>query len=120
MRKPLVPIGHIAHICHEANRAYCATIGDKTQPCWEDAPDWQRSSAVDGVLFHLKNPGAGPEGSHNNWLKTKQEEGWVWGEVKDAEAKTHPCIVPYKDLPETQQMKDFIFVGIVHSLSADA
>lgn len=105
-----------ARVCHEANRAWCASLGDTSQPAWEDAPAWQRDSAINGVVFHLKNPEAGPSLSHSNWLKEKVDAGWVWGPIKDPELKQHPCIVPYAELPHSQQMKDALFVGIVHAM----
>ncbi len=61
----------IAAVCHEANRMYCHALGDNSQPAWVDAPDWQRSSAVNGVLFHLGHPSADPAASHQNWLNEK-------------------------------------------------
>jgi len=113
----MIAVENIARICHEANRQYCQSLGDLSQPIWEHAPDWQRDSAINGVQFHQDNPNAGPEGSHNNWLLVKGADGWVYGEVKDAEAKTHPCIMPYGDLPLEQRLKDSLFIAIVHSLS---
>ena len=110
-------IVHIATIAHEANRIYCQSIGDHSQPHWDSAENWQRESAVNGVAFHLANPDAGPEGSHENWLNVKELDGWVYGEVKDPVAKTHPCMVAYKDLPQEQQHKDSIFTGIVKLLT---
>jgi len=106
----------IAKVCHEANRAYCQTIGDDSQPSWEDAPDWQRHSAILGVDFHRRNPDAGTSDSHDSWMDQKIRDGWIYGKVKDAEAKTHPCIVPYSELPIEQRMKDYIFRGIVHAM----
>ena len=50
----------IAKVCHEANRAYCEALGDYSQTTWEKAPDWQKESAINGVQFHLDNPGASP------------------------------------------------------------
>jgi len=55
----------------------------------------------------------------NAWLEDKKKDGWVYGEVKDAEAKTHPCIVPFEELPEFQKKKDALFCAIVDSLSAN-
>lgn len=114
-----IVIVQIAQVAHEANRAYCATLGDNSQPAWEDAPEWQRSSAVNGVTFHLKNLSNGvdpqPSASHESWLKQKTEEGWKYGEVKDPEKKEHPCFVPYEQLPTEQKAKDYIFAGIVKS-----
>lgn len=106
----------IASICHDANRRHCITIGDTSQPTWEDAPDWQRQSAMNGVRFHMANPGAGPSGSHENWMNEKLDAGWRYGPVKDPEKKTHPCLMPYGDLPVEQRLKDSIFVAIVHAL----
>lgn len=106
-------IEKVAQVCHEANRAYCKTLGDDSQPEWADAPAWQRESAINGVEFHIKNPDAGPSGSHENWLRVKEADGWKYGPVKDADKKEHPCMVPYGDLPEAQQRKDAIFVAIV-------
>lgn len=110
-------IEQIAEVCHEVNRAYCESLGDNSQPAWKDAPDWQKKSAWSGVFLHLENPNLTPENSHNNWLDEKVEDGWKYGEVKDPEKKTHPCIVPYSDLPADQKAKDSIFTQIVNSLS---
>lgn len=49
-------------------------------------------------------------------MKEKVDAGWVYGKVKDAEAKTHPCIVKFEDLPEFQQKKDALFCAIVDAL----
>lgn len=106
----------IAKVAHEVNKAYCEAIGDFSQKSWEEAPEWQRMSAVMGVGFHERNPNAGPEGSHNSWMAEKVRGGWVHGEVKDDEKKTHPCIKPFHDLPKEQQAKDFLFRQVVHSL----
>lgn len=105
----------IARICHEANRAYCAALGDHSQPAWESAPDWQRQSAMTGVRFTMDNPDAPPSASHDSWLAEKERDGWKFGEVKDPEAKTHPCFVPYDALPVEQKAKDYIFQAIVRA-----
>jgi len=112
-------IGHIAQVCHEANRAYCATIGDNSQPTWDEAPDWQRGSAIEGVKFHLSNHSRGiapkPSASHDSWLAQKELDGWKYGPVKDAEKKEHPCFVPYDQLPIEQRLKDYIFAAVVQA-----
>lgn len=107
----------VANITHEANRALCQSLGDFSQPAWAEAPQWQRDSAINGVRFHLDNPDASPAASHESWLREKVEAGWVYGEVKDPEAKTHPCMVPFEQLPPEQQAKDHLFRGIVHALA---
>lgn len=106
----------IARVCHEVNRAYCQALGDTSQPTWADAPEWQRSSARMGVDLHTMGD-FGPEASHISWMQQKQDEGWVYGPVKDAEKKEHPCMVPFDQLPREQQAKDFIFRAVVHAMS---
>jgi len=106
----------IAAVCHAVNRAYCQALGDESQREWGDAPEWQRTSAVNGVRLHRSSPDVGPEASHEAWMKEKIDEGWVYGATKDPEAKTHPCLVPFADIPKEQQAKDYIFRAIVHAL----
>ncbi len=107
---------NVAQIAHEINKAYCESIGDNSQPSWENAPEWQKSSAINVVQFHLDNPEAPPSASHDSWLKQKTEEGWKYGAVKNPETKEHPCFVPYEELPVEQKSKDFLFKQVIHSL----
>jgi len=106
-------IEQIAQLCHEANRAYCLALGDNSKPSWEEAPGWQKQSAVQGVQYRLENLTVTPEEMHQNWSKHKEADGWVYGPEKNAEAKTHPCMVPYAELPVEQKAKDYIFSAIV-------
>ncbi len=110
-------VEQIAQLAHETNRAYCRLIGDDSQPAWEDAPDWQKTSAVDGVEFHLAARALGkeppPSASHDNWLEEKRANGWKYGPVKDPAKKEHPCYVPYEELPADQRLKDYLFSAIV-------
>lgn len=106
----------IAEACHEANRAYCHAVGDYSNLPWRMVPENIKNSVIDGVEFHLANPDASPDQSHANWLKFKQEDGWVYGPVKDAEKKQHPCMVPYGQLPVEQRAKDYIFSALADTL----
>lgn len=113
-------IEQAAKICHEANRAYCQTLGDETQPTWEQAPQWQRDSAIKGVEFHIANLSAGhdpsPSASHESWLAEKAAAGWTYGPEKNADKKTHPCFMLYDGLPIEQRLKDYIFAAIVKAI----
>lgn len=109
----------IARVCHEVNMAYCLAIGDVTQVHWEDAPQWQKDSAVKGVEMHLADPNLSPAASHEAWKKQKLEEGWTYGPIKDPVKKEHPCIVPFTDLPKEQQIKDWLFRGVVHAIARE-
>lgn len=113
----IVMLAQIAEICHETNRAYCETMGDYSQDAWDDAQEWQKESAKNGVKFHWATMEEGkeptPHDSHNSWLAEKRAAGWTHGEKKDTVAKTHPCFVPYDELPAAQRLKDYLFVNVV-------
>ena len=107
----------IAKICHQANKAYCETIGDNSQPEWDAAPDWQKESAIKGVKFNFNSVGLynsyGAHASHDSWMKEKLIDGWKYGATKDVEKKEHPCLLPYDYLPQEQKMKDFLFNSVI-------
>lgn len=104
-----------ARIAHEVNRTLCEIIGEPTVPTWDEAPAWHQSSTLAGVLGVLANPDITPEQSHENWVAHKRSEGWVYGERKDTEKKTHPCMVDYDQLPIEQKAKDLMFVNTVRA-----
>lgn len=106
----------IAKICHAANSELCYIQGDCSQLLWDDAPEWQKTSAIKGVQYRIDNPADSPEDQHKAWMKDKIIDGWKYGKIKDAEKKEHPCLVPYLELPEDQRYKDYLFIGIVDSL----
>jgi hypothetical protein len=112
-------IEQIAKVAHDANKSYCHSIGDHSQPDWLLAPDWQRESAVKGVKFHLEQLRKGvkpsPSASHEAWLEEKRLSGWKCGPVKDPEKKEHPCFVSYDQLPVEQRIKDYLFAAIVEA-----
>lgn len=116
MRLNRVMLVAIASICHEANRAFCKTLGDNSQPSWEDAPQWQKDSAIKGVELHAASEYSSASDSHESWYQEKEEQGWKYGPVKDVEKKEHPCFVYHHELPPEQQAKDFIFRNIVHAI----
>ena len=104
----------IAQACHDANRSLRGFLGEDPGPYWADAPDWQRDSVIKGV--HKALEGASHEQMHQSWLDEKEATGWTYGLVKDEEAKTHPQMVPYSDLPDEQKRKDRLFSTIVRHM----
>src|SRR5687767_13476949 len=106
----------IAEICHEVNRGLCLGLGDDSQPRWEDAPDWQKNSAMDGVAAILEGKIQNPEDSHDSWAQQKYRDGWQYGPIKNPDKKEHPCLVPFHELPADQQLKDALFLTVVEYL----
>lgn len=43
---------------------------------------------------------------HEVWAKSRITQGWTYGEKRNDDLKTHPCLVPYEDLPEVEKDYD--------------
>ena len=43
---------------------------------------------------------------HDTWAKRRMEEGWTYGSDRDDATQTHPCLVPYEELPEAEKDYD--------------
>ena len=43
---------------------------------------------------------------HEVWSAGRMADGWMYGEVRDDAHKTHPCLVPYEELPESEKEYD--------------
>ncbi len=43
---------------------------------------------------------------HEVWAQTRLKQGWKYGEQLNQMLKTHPCLVPYEELPEEEKVYD--------------
>lgn len=43
---------------------------------------------------------------HNVWAKARIQQGWTYGEQRNDALKTHPCLVPYEELPDEEKEYD--------------
>lgn len=101
---------HCAAVCYAVTKALNDRVNEHTVP-WELV----KASTIAGVRTILAERGVTAAQLHGRWMDYKAAEGWVYGETKDEKAKTHPCMVPYAQLPESQRIKDVIFGAIVRS-----
>lgn len=46
------------------------------------------------------------ENAHDVWAVGRLREGWKYGPQREDQAKLHPCLVPYQDLPESEKEYD--------------
>lgn len=46
------------------------------------------------------------ENVHENWSECRIAAGWVYGETRNDEKKTTPCLVPYSELTEEEKEYD--------------
>jgi hypothetical protein len=106
----------IARVCHQAMKAFCETHGDHSIKDWSEAEDWQRRATINSVNFRLNNPDVSYGALHLAWMQEKSDDGWTYGETKDAVAKTHPSITPFDQLPAFEKQKDALVCAIVDAL----
>lgn len=48
------------------------------------------------------------ENAHDIWARARMDEGWTYGPVRDDKLKTHPDLVPYAKLPDSEKEYDRI------------
>jgi len=109
----------IARIAHAANSALRSELGQEVT-AWEELDLKRQAGVVAGVASireRLKDGYApSPEESHARWMGSMAAQGWRQGENQNAEKKTHPNMVPYAQLPESERRKDALFIAIVVAL----
>jgi len=106
----------IARVCYEANRAHCMNIGDHSKSTWDLAQKWVKEGLEQAVIEVLEDPNRPPETNHERWMAVKEEAGWKHGPVVAPDLKEHPCMLPYDQLPDSEKIKDSLFLAIVNAL----
>lgn len=43
---------------------------------------------------------------HDSWVRTRIEQGWIYGEERNDSLKTHPCLIAYEQLSESEKDVD--------------
>lgn len=107
----------VARIVHETMRSFASAHGADDIPSWDEAPEWMHQSTFAGIRFRLDKPGAPDGAQHDQWMEEKLASGWSYGAVKDPEAKTHPMLIPFNELPEVERRKDRLFSAVVDALT---
>lgn len=93
----------IARVRHLTWVSYQIAAG---QPYNVEINEDQMESLLNGIKYLDCYLEATAETNHENWMRMKEEQGWKYGKVKDFEAKTHPDLIPYEQLPEIEKRKD--------------
>lgn len=102
---------------YEVHRQFCKGMGDFSHVPYESLPNDLKEVARNATIG-IVTLGFTSEQSHEAWVSHKRSQGWIRGEEKDAVKKTHPCLVPFKELPFEQQAKDDLWISTVKNLMA--
>ncbi len=108
----------IARVTHEAVRAWQVANGQVPAPPWSRAPAWMITATLEAVRWNTSLAPPTPAARHRQWVNEKKAAGWKLGRTKDARRKTHPLLVPYKQLPEVERRKDALVSAVIESLTA--
>ena len=101
----LVPWDALSDHLKESNRQQADDIGVKLQAVHCSAApllDWDESL----FEFTLDEIERLARMEHDRWMTAKRQDGWRYGPNKINEAKTHPCLVPFDELPSEEKDKD--------------
>lgn len=80
---------------------------------WAQLTDADKERSVRALEELLDSDPRTPEGYHQLWWDLKIEAGWSHGEIYCDKNLTHPCLVPFDQLTETEQIKDKIWGALV-------
>lgn len=115
MESKITPI-HIAEITHTLLNNYKEHTNQENTIEWEKAPSRIKEDSINGVLYHLKNPDASDEDTHNKWMEEKISNGWKYGNELNENNKEHPHLVSYDKLPDNIKLLDHLFKSTVNTL----
>lgn len=104
-------------------RAFFVYEGARLQAAAVDAPivpePWdQRGNDFQSQFLDVIDQQCGPdrksspEELHDDWVVAYEKMGWVYGEIRDPAARTHPDMVLFDQLEQREQDKDAVFVAL--------
>jgi hypothetical protein len=106
-----------ARAAHEAIRTLqIENKEDNIVSPWNEVGQDIKDSCLIGIERVIENPEVSNEELHDSWIETKKSQGWRYGRVRNEEDKLHPCMVPYRELPNFQRLKDAMFRNVVKAV----
>jgi voltage-gated potassium channel Kch len=78
-----------------------------------------QAAGAAGIAFTSEEVEQMAEAEHERWLVERANGGWTLGPRND-EARTHPSLVPWSELPEPERDKDRAVVTAIPPLLAEA
>ncbi|HVM72678.1 MAG TPA: RyR domain-containing protein [Anaerolineales bacterium] len=60
------------------------------------------------------------EAEHERWMQSLFDDGWAYAPITDEPNKKHECLVPWKELPDSEKKKDIDLVRGIPAILAKA
>ncbi len=99
---------------YEAARLQAAAVNAPIVPePWSHRDEAFRTQML-GNVAKMMGPDrfTDPEEAHDSWWEAYQQLGWVYGPVRDLEAKTHPDMAPFAELGWEERIKDAVYIAL--------
>lgn len=109
---------HIATVAVMVIAAFKASIGEDAVEDFAVLPEPQKKSLLDGIEMLVADPDAGPEARHSAWVDGMLTDGWALGDEINEQNKTHPMLMSFDELPESEQIKEKLLHAVVRSMSS--
>ena len=103
----------LAESCYEATKVISEQILSEEKKEWKLVDSDDKAKLLNAVNRAIEKRITDPSVSHGEWITDMIKDGWQYGEKYDEVKKTHPCMIPYDQLPVGQQTKDYIFLAIL-------
>ncbi len=98
------------------NAARLAAIGSKAPivpVVWDEREEAFKNQFLKVIERQCgENRSNSPEELHGSWMQSYFSMRWAYGNIYNREKKTHPDLVPYKQLGQLEQDKDAVFVAL--------
>lgn len=98
---------------YEVCRAFELANGFTNDTDWDKLDSTRKDNLVRAVAMLKSNRRAQTSSVHQFWIDNMIDNGWSYGKVYDAEAKTHPDMIDYRSLSPLLRAKDKLFFQTV-------
>ena len=107
----------VGKVWFSVQKAYYDSLGHgATHPLWEESDYSSKLSVMRQIATVLDHPEWGPGDFHEYWVKAKRQAGYEFGETYDLVTATHPKMVEYALLPDTEKTGYAIFLALIRAM----